>query len=52
MIEAVFQDHLTFLALAVAATLATGAVVHLIAARRVDRVRAAFYGLWASSTII
>ncbi|MEV4682963.1 VanZ family protein [Streptomyces kurssanovii] len=51
MIEAVFQDHLTFLALAVAATLATGVVVCLIAARRVDRVRAVLYGLWASSTI-
>jgi hypothetical protein len=51
VIEAVFQDHLTFLALAVAATLATGAVVYLVAARRVDRVRAVLYGLWASSTL-
>ncbi|QGZ52572.1 VanZ family protein [Streptomyces sp. QHH-9511] len=51
MIEAVFQDHLTFLAFAITATLVAGIVAYLMAARRIDRAHAGFYGLWASSTI-
>ncbi|PJE94757.1 VanZ family protein [Streptomyces carminius] len=51
MIEAVFQDHLGFLALAIAATLAAGALGYAVAARRTGRVQAVFYGLWASSTV-
>ncbi|MFD0150928.1 VanZ family protein [Streptomyces sp. NPDC055721] len=51
MITAVFQHHLDFLGFAIAATLVAGAVVYLVAARRTDRPQAAFYGLWASSTV-
>ncbi|MEV8626497.1 VanZ family protein [Streptomyces sp. NPDC051079] len=51
MIEAVFQDHLAFLAIAVAITLGTGVVCFLLASRRIDRTRAVFYGLWSSSVI-
>ncbi|MFF5977001.1 VanZ family protein [Streptomyces sp. NPDC012769] len=51
MIKAVFQDNLAFLAFAVALTLTAGAVAYVVAARRVDRVHAAFYGLWTSSTV-
>ncbi|OKJ52378.1 hypothetical protein AMK27_31770 [Streptomyces sp. CB02009] len=51
MIEAVFQHHLVFLTIAIAVTLAAGAVSYAVAARRIDRLRAVFYGLWASSTV-
>ncbi|MFE6820330.1 VanZ family protein [Streptomyces sp. NPDC057677] len=51
MIQAVFQYHLVFLAIAIVATLAAGASTYAVAARRVDRLRAVFYGLWASSTV-
>ncbi|MFF9870145.1 VanZ family protein [Streptomyces sp. NPDC013953] len=51
MITAVFQHHLAFLTLAITATLVTGAIVYRAAARRLDRAHAAFYGLWASSTV-
>lgn len=50
MIKAVFQHHLVFLAFAITATLVTGAIACRAAARRLDRVHAALYGLWASST--
>ncbi|MFE3072000.1 VanZ family protein [Streptomyces sp. NPDC059247] len=49
MIEAVFQEELVFLAFAIAATLAAGAFVYRRASRHLDRSRAVFYGLWASS---
>ncbi|MET9351152.1 VanZ family protein [Streptomyces termitum] len=51
MIQAVFQDHLLFLAWAIVATLATGGITFIVAARKFDRVQALFQGLWASSTI-
>ncbi|MFI8515436.1 VanZ family protein [Streptomyces sp. NPDC085460] len=51
MIKAVFQDNLTFLAFAIALTLAAGAIAYLVAARRMERAPAAFYGLWTSSTV-
>lgn len=51
LIRAVFQDHLQFLALAVTVTILTGLVVYFLAAARVSRTRAVFYGLWASSTV-
>ncbi|MCX5226815.1 VanZ family protein [Streptomyces sp. NBC_00233] len=51
MIQAVFQYHLVFLTTAIAMTLAVGVTTYVVAARRIDRLRAAFYGLWASSTI-
>ncbi|MFE3126303.1 VanZ family protein [Streptomyces hydrogenans] len=51
MIKAVFQDHLTFLTFAIAATLVGGFAVYAVAARRIDRGPALFYGLWASAVI-
>ncbi|MFF7441109.1 VanZ family protein [Streptomyces sp. NPDC008122] len=51
MIEAAFQDHLTFLALAIAGTFISGALVYLVAAPKMNKARAAQYGLWASSTV-
>ncbi|MFD0141450.1 MULTISPECIES: VanZ family protein [unclassified Streptomyces] len=51
MITAVFQDHLTFLAIAIAVTLLTGFAVYIVAARRIERASATFYGLWAASTV-
>jgi hypothetical protein len=51
LIQAVFQGHLTFLAVAIAVTFAAGLVAFRIASKRMDRVRASLYGLWGSSTI-
>lgn len=51
MIKAVFQDHLGFLAFAIAATLVGGLAVYLVATRRIDRGPAVFYGMWASATV-
>ncbi|WP_233288856.1 hypothetical protein [Streptomyces calvus] len=48
MIEAVFQDHLTFLAAAIAVTLTAGLIIFFLASRRTTRRRAALYGLWAA----
>lgn len=49
MIEAVFQDHLTFLAAAIAITLTAGLAAFLLTGRRTTRSRAALHGLWAAS---
>ncbi|GGX24621.1 VanZ family protein [Streptomyces lomondensis] len=51
MIRAVFQDHLAFLALAIAITLLAGVATYLLFSRRTNRTQAALYGLWASSTV-
>ncbi|MFG3045826.1 VanZ family protein [Streptomyces sp. NPDC048241] len=49
MINAVFQHHLTFLAVAIAMTAATGGVVVLVTRRRTPGTQAALNGLWAAS---
>ncbi|MFE9629241.1 VanZ family protein [Streptomyces sp. NPDC006527] len=49
MIEAVFQHHLTFLAVAIAITLTAGLVAFVLTGRRATRGRATLYGLWAAS---
>lgn len=49
MIEAVFQHHLTFLAVAIAITLTTGLAAFLLSSRGSTRTRAALQGLWAAS---
>lgn len=51
MIRAVFQGHVSFLVLAVTATLLAGVTVYVLAARRTSQKQAAFYGLWVSSTV-
>ncbi len=51
MIEAVFRNHLGFLAFAIAVTLLGGLGVGVVAARRGERRSAVFSGLWASSAI-
>lgn len=51
MIQAVFQDHLAFLALAITITLLAGVATYLLVSRRTTRTQGAFYGLWASSTV-
>ncbi len=51
MIEAVCQGHLLFLAVAISVTLAAGVVVYARTVGRMGRRQAAFYGLWASSTV-
>jgi hypothetical protein len=51
LIEAVFQGHLLFLAVAVSVTVAAGVVVYFRTVGRMGRQQAAFCGLWASSTV-
>lgn len=51
MIQAVFQGHLSFLALAVTATLLAGVAAYFLVARRASRARAVYCGLWVSSTV-
>ncbi|GAA4043860.1 VanZ family protein [Streptomyces shaanxiensis] len=51
MIEAVFQGHLLFLALAISVTIAAGVIVYFLGVRRTSRTQATFNGLWASSTV-
>ncbi|WP_328884721.1 VanZ family protein [Streptomyces sp. NBC_00299] len=49
MIEAVFQHHLTFLAVAIAITLTAGLAAFLVSRRRTTVRRATLHGLWAAS---
>ncbi|MFC7512868.1 hypothetical protein ACFQV4_32720 [Streptomyces thermocarboxydus] len=49
MIEAVFQDEIPFLVLALTFTLAVGLLTLVAARRRTGTRRAVLYGLWAAS---
>ncbi|MFK4110193.1 VanZ family protein [Streptomyces sp. NPDC002176] len=49
MINAVFQHHLTFLAVAIALTATTGVVVLLLTRRHTTGTQAALNGLWAAA---